>query len=139
MGFIRLIHPSHYDRARNRFNNMAFKKSSNGTGASIISAECIEDTGRSICTHVRQFYPKVSGEPSVFWKFEESVLPDGYRIEQTTSDSADECHHAVHDVSNNQLKKLITGIPIESAMVCTNGDHVPLTRDCAMAFHDQYE
>ena len=139
MGFIRLIHPTHYDATKNRFNNMALKKSSDGTGASIISVECIDGTGRNICDHIRKFYSEVSGEPPVFWRFDQLDLPDGYRIEQSTSHSGDECHHAVHDVSNNQLKKLITRVPIEAAMVCANGEHVPLTRDIITSLQDQYE
>ena len=118
---------------------MALKKSSDGSGASIISRECIDHAGKSICDHIRDFYPDVSGKPPVFWEFDEAVLPNVPRIEQVTSDSGDECHYAIHDVSNGQLKKLITQVPIEHAAVCANGDHAPLTQTKISSLLDQFE
>ena len=139
MWFIRLSHPRHYDRTKNRFNSMALKKSSDGSGASIISRKCIDDTGKTICDHIRDFYPDVSGEPPVFWEFDEALLPNDSRIEQVTSESGDECHHAIHDVSNGKLRKLIIEVPIEDAAVCMNGNHVPLTQTKILSLLDQFE
>jgi hypothetical protein len=74
---------------------------------SIIELDCANLASSGlICAHIRRYYPGLAGEPPVFCIFSDSQLPPGFRIESTPSDTGDECHREVFDVSNGQLKKL---------------------------------
>jgi len=70
----------------------------------------------------------VRGEPPIFWIFDETIFPAGYRLEQKTTKSGDHCHYNIHDVSDSALKKLLKSKRIEDFFVCDNGNHRPLQR-----------
>ena len=54
----------------------------------------------------------------MFYILTEDELPAGYNIIPTLSDSGDECHREVTDISNNRLKKAFKGRPIGSFYIC---------------------
>ena len=124
MGFIRLVHSKHFDKTRGRFHNTAFKKDSRNGGISVIQRECIDDSGRTICEHIRQFYESsVGGDRPIFWEFTEEILPAGYRIEQTHQQRDDKCHHDIFDISNNQQRRIAKALSIREMRICIDGDH----------------
>lgn len=54
-------------------------------------------TSGSICEHIKIFYPRTVGDPIFYWEIDENWFGqiDGFveaRIEDTLSDSGDECH-----------------------------------------------
>jgi len=132
MGYIRLIHSRHYDRRKGRFTSPAFSISQNG-GVSIISRECIDGSERTVCAHIRKYYPeRITGEPSIFWEFSDEILPDGHRIEATASDFGDECHNDIFHVQRKHLRKIIINVPISDFNICTNDSHRNLTTSDVM-------
>ena len=129
MEYIRLIHVKHYDVTRREFKTGAFQRSAKkrGGGLSIIQCDCISATGKPICEHVRIYYPSAASEPPIYWKFDESVFPSGYRIEQSDSDTGDICHHNVFDVSHGSLEKIFRSIPLSEFLMCRDGMATPIT------------
>lgn len=60
---VRFIHGKHYDKRQKRFRSLAFKNSRDG-GISIILRDCVDDSKRSVCQHIRIYYPaRIAGEP----------------------------------------------------------------------------
>lgn len=128
MRYIRLVHPKHYDARTRKFKNLAFKNSSDGSGASVILEACGAAASGSICAHIRRHYPGIGGEPPVFWPFDDSVLPAGHVIEQDTSDAGDDCHHVVKGVTNGTLKRnFVDKWELSDLAICDNGTYRPLT------------
>jgi hypothetical protein len=106
MELVLYVHIRHWDRRKQYFRSEAFENSSDGSGISVVDVDCIRrGECRCVCNHARRFYPTVSSEPPIFWQFDESVLPDGYRLNQTPSDSADECHHNIAGIKDGKEKK----------------------------------
>ena len=103
---------------------MEFKNSSNGSGISVISVECIVKNTGDICEHAEKFYNHVSGTPIIFWEFDGNYFP-GCSFEQETSDSGDECHHNMNGLSNNQAGKIIKKLPIEDLRLCAESGIIP--------------
>ena len=116
MEYVRLLHPKNFDHVRGRFNELSFKKK--GEGVSVVERLCAETGCGIICNHARKFYPYITSEPPVFWVFDESALPSGYSIIQTTPSNNDRCHHEIRDVSNNQLWKFFKGIHWNNFEIC---------------------
>jgi len=127
MEFVRLVHPRNFDRIRGRFNDLAFKKSTNG-GMSVFEVECAKANSGLICDHIKAFYENVGGEPPVFYILNETELPTGYGIQQRTSDSGDECHHDVVSISNNRLKKAFKDLHWSAFFICDGSDYRALTQ-----------
>ncbi len=127
MGFIRIIHPKHYDPDSNRFRSLAFKPSSDG-GISVISRECIEQTGSSICGHIAKFYASVLGDPPIFWEIPEAVLPPTGQFIQAPSDTGDDCHHNLVGLSDREARRIIKQMLLGEMSVCLEtGEHRSLT------------
>jgi hypothetical protein len=132
MEYVRFLHRDHFDPRpqQNRFKSLAFKNSSNGGGASVVQRPCVDATGLTICDHARKYYsPRVTGEPPIFWIFDEAVLSTARRFEKIKTDSGDECHYNLHGVSDAELKRLLKATPLSDFMICENRAHRPLLRD----------
>jgi hypothetical protein len=59
-----------------------------------------------VADHVRKYYqcyPRIVGEPPIFWKFDTDILPAGHVVQQATSDSGDKCHHDVRGLDDATL------------------------------------
>ena len=123
MALIRLIHRKHFDPTRERFLSLAFKTSSDGSGASVIDTTCVGGKRQPlICCHIREFYPDIAGDPPIYWEFEEGTLPDGYSIVVTRSASGDDCHRDIQDVSDHRLAKYFKTAALEDLMICDGDD-----------------
>lgn len=126
MGYVRLVHPKHWESNRSRFSDLAYKKSSDG-GLSVFDVECAERDGGLICAHIARYYPNVGGDPAIFVIIESGELPEGATVAQTPSATPeqvaagledDECHHEVDGVGNGALKRALMQIPLERYMIC---------------------
>ena len=106
MELIRLVPKQHFDRTKRRFNRLAFRNSSDGSGISVIASECIERLSPSICWHIRYFYSEVSRGPAIFWRFAAEILPTGCRLEQQDSATGDVCHYNIVNLSDGEARQL---------------------------------
>jgi hypothetical protein len=59
--------PNNFDREKDRFNDLSFKRSKNG-GMSLVGFDCANQTSGSVCNHVRNRpeYQHVRYEAPVF-------------------------------------------------------------------------
>jgi len=124
MEFIRLLHPRNFDRERNRFNDLSFKALDGGV--SVVHRECVDRIPSTICEHIRNYYRNETGEPPVFFLFQEEILPEGYRIKASVSTSGDPCHHDITNVSDNRLWKFFKRRAWTELYICDNGGFRPL-------------
>src|SRR5688572_12709449 len=102
MELIRLISKTHHwARRKRRFSSAAFKNYRGSDteppgGVSVIKRQCILDSGREICEHIRTYYPDYQAEGTiVFWCFSSLDLPQGYKLIQKTTKSGDVCHYDI--------------------------------------------
>ena len=119
MAFIRLIHRSDYNWRTGRFQDIAFKRPRGSTGISVIEHDCAIDASGSVCRHVEIFYPK-HGSPTIFWPIPEDVLPQESRFEAELSDTGDNCHYNLVDISLGQADKVRKGIKVEECSICND-------------------
>lgn len=121
MGFVRLIHHSHYDPAKRRFKSLAFKTSSSereaDPGVSVIEYDCAIRVSGSVCLHVETFYPKHQS-PTIFWEIPEGTIPDECRCEQIPSDSGDDCHYDIKDLADSRARRISKAIAIDQCRIC---------------------
>ena len=120
MEFIRTVHPSHYVKHRKRFASLAFKNSSDGSGISVISSSCIERKTKSICKHIRKYYPSIAGTPIIFWKIDSNTPPTCCNFVQSPSTTGDECHYNIENLSDKEARKIIRNQPPSSFYICGN-------------------
>ena len=120
MELVLYVHIRLWDPHKRYFRSEAFDNSSDGSGISVVDLDCIRrGECRCVCEHARRYYPTVSSEPPIFWRFSESILPTGYSLKQEASDSGDECHHNIQGISDNRAKKFFRklrdgpGLPLE--------------------------
>jgi len=82
------------------------------------------------------FYPeRISGNPPIFFIFDENDLPDGYEIKRENSipDNdypEDECHCNIYGISRNRAKKWLKdrGREPKDMLIClSDGTYRPLT------------
>ena len=126
MRLIRILNVKHYDPRKKRFTSVAFKPSTNG-GISVFNKECVLEQKRTICSHIREYYPPpTSNDPPVFWEFEEQILPDECELEQQTSKSGDCCHYNINKLSDKKARKLFVNRQKEHQLsefkICENGE-----------------
>ena len=126
MEYIRLLHPRNFDHERGRFNELSFKVKQ--TGVSVLQRTCVVERSELECSHIREYYPFVTGEPPVFWVFDEGILPDNYLIEQSVMENNDECHYEIRNVSNGRLWKFFKQHSWREFVICDNGDYRPLSQ-----------
>src|SRR4051794_6937893 len=105
MEYVRLVHPRHFDRVKQRFNDLAFKRSSGDGGMSVFDRLCAEATSGVICEHIAQFYHGLAGDPAVFYILNDNELPPDFSVIETLSDTGDACHREIMDVGNSALKR----------------------------------
>src|ERR1700736_1929011 len=128
MEYARLLHPNKFDARINRFTSVAFKNSSGNSGVSVIDCECVRATGSEICDHARAYYASQTGEPPIYWKFDDSILPATYRIAKKTSPSGDICHRNIHDVPDGVLRDIFVRRSLSDFLICAAGGSRPLMR-----------
>src|SRR3989344_1738514 len=125
MDLLRLIPRNWYDQTKKRFQDWAFKNSTDGSGISVIDPSCIEDKGRPVCEHIRAFYPTF-GNPPIFWEFSTGILPGGFTLSNDPSPSGDDCHRNIRDVSSNKAKGLFADAwqnRRENFYICEGSDY----------------
>jgi hypothetical protein len=118
MEWIRLIHIDHFDVRRQRFTSLAFKNSSDVSGASIIGLACVDERGVEVCEHIAEFYAGTASDPAIFWVFDDAILPPDNLITQQDSPSGDKCHYNLLDVPDAALRRIIIGVPIPHMRIC---------------------
>ncbi len=126
MGHVRLVHPKHWERSRNRFGDLAFK-SVPGSGLSIFDIACAEAASSLICAHIEAFYKNVGGDPAVFLIVADEEWPAGYQLDATPSDSGDDCHREVVGVKDKHIKKALMKRPWSDYLICAPDGVRPLT------------
>src|SRR5271165_6183224 len=133
MELVLFVHFRHWDRNRGRFRSEAFHNSSDGSGISVVEHDWIlRGPFGCVCNHAHGFYPTVSSEPPIFWRFDESILPSGYCLKQERSDSGDDCHHNIRGVSDNRARKLFVNLQQEGRIrleICDLNAPRPLTSE----------
>lgn len=102
MECIHLVHPRKYNVKEKKWTRAAFRN--NKGSLSIIGCNCVEDSGLSLCEHIRKFYGAFTGiasDPPVFWQFDTEHLPHGGNI---SPDGAPErCHFIVNGLNDERL------------------------------------
>lgn len=132
---IRILNKRHYDRRLRRFNSLTFKNTGVNPGISIISRECIFQSGKTICQHIRKYYGGIASEPPIFWYFSTEILSTNYELEQEDSLTGDVCHYNIKGVTNKQAKRLFMKFAnkLETFKICNNNNndegHRTLTRE----------
>jgi len=130
MEYVRLIHPRDYNGARGRFNRTAFEPSSDDGAISLVQLDCVSAAGRSICAHIREYYPSVvDSDFIIFWKFDTAILPEGCRFEQVNNNLGDTCHHHLLGQSDNRARSILIAQYKDNRgnfFICRNGAHSPL-------------
>src|SRR5687768_12740262 len=143
MDFILLLHPAEYDTTRKRFKSTAFRPSSGDGGISVVECDCIEREGGCPCNHARRFYPSVSSEPPMFWRFSDSVLPQGINAQQQTTAEGDICHHNLIGFTASTSRsfwKSKHAKSLSAFTVCDESDKVvPLTEGVLAGIVSSYE
>ena len=119
MQYVRVVHPLQISEIDGKPSDLAFKKSSDGSGISCFALECALAQSGSICNHIARFYGEpVSGDPVIFWIVPDSpVLARGQWI-QSVSTTGDDCHHSLIDLSRSAAAKLVREQPLDAFSVC---------------------
>ena len=129
MHVVRILDLRQYDSYRRRFRDVVYKNSSrqhgqdtpdNRGGFSVIDEACVrrrvnEVHGDTVvCEHIALFYSDLTRHPCAFWAFDSAIFdpPDPNphnlvtpELVQKTTESGDTCHHNMHNVSDNRLKR----------------------------------
>ncbi len=56
----------------------------------------------------------------MFWIFEDNILPDGCELEQSTSNTGDECHYNIKKIADKDAREIIISLPPSDIQVCNN-------------------
>src|SRR4051794_40270187 len=112
MELVRFAHPQHFSPENGQYKDLAFTNSRKRGGISVIDKGCAVDASPNLCEHLTHYYDeRTTGDPPVFFIFNEEELPSNYRLEQHTSASGDICHYNIQDVSNNRAEKWFKNRP----------------------------
>ena len=103
MEYIRYFPRQHWDSRLGRFQSLAFRPSDDG-GISVVEQPCAT-AGHSLCEHLRIFYPS-AGEPPIFWRFSDAILPNTTSIVESPSDTGDTCHRDIINISNKDSSNI---------------------------------
>lgn len=125
MEYIRIIHKMHYDHRKQNFKSLAFKNSSVSKGISVISKNCIEESGKHVCEHISEFYitNHTASIPPIYWQFSLEHLP-GCLFKQYPSNSGDECHGDIVGLQDSAARTLLKNNAINGFNICTDGGFV---------------
>lgn len=119
---IRLLHPYHYSETKQRYKSSAFSKSSKDGGVSVVDLDCIRQGTKSICDHITEFYPEsIAGNPPIFWRFTDAILPTNTKLVQKTSKFGDVCHHNIDNMSKAECKSFLKGHTLLEFEICDSG------------------
>jgi hypothetical protein len=66
--------------------------------------------GQTICNHILTFYPKIAGNPIIFWILSTEHLKEQHSevdliLEQSPSHTGDICHINLKGISDNKARK----------------------------------
>jgi hypothetical protein len=93
-----------------------------------VDCRCIDAGKRTKCNHAKKFYPKpVRGVPTVFWLFDDALLPPGHSIVPDTPPCKDKCHCNIFSVSEEDMMEICEAIDPKDLFVCRDGDHTKAT------------
>ena len=120
MQFVRVIHPRHFDKNLKRFQSLAFKPSTSG-GISVFCHKCAIETSGEICKHIEKYYAEISGTPSIFWLFDTCILPVNHSIDQSPSNTGDDCHHDIKGLTDKESARIFKNNAIfpSSFQICS--------------------
>ena len=120
--YIRILQKRWYINDIGRFASAAFKNY--GGGISVIHERCISDNDRTVCEHLIQYYRSVDEPPFVIWKFTRNSLFNGCEFQQSVSDSGDNCHFDIVNLSNSRAKRIFNQYnnPTEHQQICDNAE-----------------
>src|SRR5215210_256921 len=121
MGFVRVLHHHHFDLRHGRIVSYAFKNSSDGSGISVIDAECADLESGSVCQHIARYYPGQTDVPAFFWRIPDGTLPapPACRAVQRDSASGDRCHFDLQGLTDRQSGRLIKNAGRGDLRLCT--------------------
>ena len=129
--FIRIIHHLKYIPKLGRFGSNVFANLKGGI--SIVDLDCVRETGRSACGHVKKYYPSAipSPKPPILWIFNSEILPSSCKVEREMSTTGDVCHYNIKELSNNQAKKVFSRSvkSLDDLKICENDHYRTLTRE----------
>ena len=98
--------------------------------------DCVLNSGRTICNHIRHFYDNPHGEAAIYFEFSK---PADWGIEQIDGPKGDKCHHNLIEVPRKQRRKLMKDAPLSDYKICNSGDREALTEDKAIQLKDLME
>lgn len=96
---------------------------------SVFELECAQATSGVVCAHVDRFYPHVAGDPVIFYQLETSELPTEHSVNQSPSDTGDECHHEIDATNSALYKKFRQKRDWQHFQICDQGQPRPMTAD----------
>jgi hypothetical protein len=103
-----------------------------------VERDCVDRSGANYCGHARQYYPSsVTGDPPIFWIFDDTLLPSDVNIIQKTSGSGDACHYNLDNISNGKLGKLVSRTDPRTMYICDSSGGYRLITDQDIASFDQ--
>lgn len=106
MSIVRAIHPRYYSKEERRFKSPAFESSDDG-GISVFSSDCAIRLSGTICEHLNVYYVSidVAGIPTIYWEFDEGILPSVCHREMTIGAGEDPCHENIKGLNKNQSRQ----------------------------------
>lgn len=121
MRLVRILNAMHFDPRKQRFTSLAFKNSTGG-GISVVSKECIQQQDRTVCDHIKRYYPPpTSSMPPIFWEIAEELLPPEYTLTQQTSPTGDICHYNIEGISDKHAREMLLHCQLDEFRICLNG------------------
>lgn len=120
MELIRLVPRKLFEPHLNRFNSGCFREDDGGI--SVVDLQCIEGKGHTIYEHVGKYYRSFADPEPIFLRFFDTDLPsqDGLKVQQSTSESGDDCHHDIVGMTNKEQRNFWRrhAPDIESLEIC---------------------
>jgi hypothetical protein len=155
MEFTRILDLRQFDRTSERFRDNVLRHSKKPANVSdtpdgrrrisvfdtACACSCVESG--CICRHITRFYSKVVQEPCAYWTFDfdniQQRFPTPLIARQSRSESGDDCHYTIHNLSDKQADKKIRYLWKEEDFgICINGQSEPFTNERAIALIDRY-
>jgi hypothetical protein len=151
MALVRILVAADYSPHEGRFKSSAFTESSIDHGISCFDRGCADIASGGPCRHIALYYPEKippGGGPVYFWEFDPSTIPapqpprkpdpnkpmKAHQIKQTRSDTGDDCHYDIFDLSDSVRQKFFkaghhtkaTG-QFNNVFRCNGGQLEPIT------------
>lgn len=108
MQLIRALHVKQYDSTKGRFTSNCFKNYKGGI--SVFEEVCARGKSTTVCKHIPTFYSNFDGNPVIFCKISLETLKEfggceNLELINTPSDSGDDCHRDILNVSDKVCRK----------------------------------